>query len=252
MSALPSKICGICGEDCAGRPRTKDPQGRYFCQSCYDEALERKRQGVAPPAKHPLPNVGATVIDPGVSNDELFADAIEAPPVETMSPCPSCGAGLPVGAALCVSCGYSPQTGGKFSTKKMKAPREKRSIGISPGMVGLGAFVLTIIGFALCFVSPIMALLLLVGASLTYSIMSIVVLIFAFMESILDGILTLFIPFYIFYFVLAKLENEYIKNVWAVSVFAFIVSIVAVAIQAPDQLQQIMNEAQQNNPPPWQ
>jgi len=30
------KVCVICGEDVANRPRTKDQQGRYYCNPCWD------------------------------------------------------------------------------------------------------------------------------------------------------------------------------------------------------------------------
>jgi len=30
------KCCIICGADCTGKPRVKDPRGRYFCRPCYD------------------------------------------------------------------------------------------------------------------------------------------------------------------------------------------------------------------------
>lgn len=36
-AATREKRCTICGVDCNGRPRMKDPSGRYFCRPCYDE-----------------------------------------------------------------------------------------------------------------------------------------------------------------------------------------------------------------------
>ncbi len=35
------KICVICGEDCSGRPRTKDPRGHYYCLPCYEQAKRK-------------------------------------------------------------------------------------------------------------------------------------------------------------------------------------------------------------------
>jgi hypothetical protein len=32
------KLCVVCGCDCTGKPRTKHPHGRYFCQPCYERA----------------------------------------------------------------------------------------------------------------------------------------------------------------------------------------------------------------------
>ena len=37
------KICAICGRDCSGQPRIKDPKGRYFHKSCYEQALEERK-----------------------------------------------------------------------------------------------------------------------------------------------------------------------------------------------------------------
>lgn len=243
MSTLPSKICGICGEDCAGRPRTKDPQGRYFCRSCYDEALARKQQSSASPSKHPLPNVGATVIDPGVSNDELFADAIEAPPVETMSPCPSCGAGMPAGAALCVSCGYSPQTGGKLSTKKMKAPREKRSTTLSAFAVAGGVVAVSVIWFLLSLAVPAAAIGLLFIATLAHMVVHIVALVCVFQQSILHGLASLFIPIYSLVFITVFLENRFVKLLWVALFVASMLGLVAFLIQMPDDFTRMMDEA---------
>lgn len=34
--AVHAKACVVCGVDCTGRPRVKDPKGRYYCRACYD------------------------------------------------------------------------------------------------------------------------------------------------------------------------------------------------------------------------
>ncbi len=36
-----AKICVICGEDCSGRPRIKDPKGHYYCKSCHEKVNQR-------------------------------------------------------------------------------------------------------------------------------------------------------------------------------------------------------------------
>src|SRR5436305_3394847 len=52
----PQKICSVCGENVAGRPRTKDPAGNYYCRPCYEEKarareqLAQSRIGAAVPA----------------------------------------------------------------------------------------------------------------------------------------------------------------------------------------------------------
>lgn len=43
------KLCVVCGADCAGKPRVKDPSGRYYCKACYDvKAGEAASVGKAP------------------------------------------------------------------------------------------------------------------------------------------------------------------------------------------------------------
>jgi hypothetical protein len=40
----PQKICVVCGQNVAGRPRTKDNSGNYYCRSCYDEKARAREQ----------------------------------------------------------------------------------------------------------------------------------------------------------------------------------------------------------------
>ena len=102
MSPAPlQKICGLCGEDCSGRPRIKDPQGRYYCKTCYEEALER-RKAAAPASPPPVP-----VRETSDSPDEL-SGVVGAPPV-SQGPCPGCGGPLAADAVLCTNCGYESQ-----------------------------------------------------------------------------------------------------------------------------------------------
>lgn len=42
------KICAICGIDVSSLTRTRDPQGRYYCQPCWDDALRAKRMANLP------------------------------------------------------------------------------------------------------------------------------------------------------------------------------------------------------------
>lgn len=39
MNTAISKICVICGQNVAGKPRTKDAEGHYYCQHCYYDSL---------------------------------------------------------------------------------------------------------------------------------------------------------------------------------------------------------------------
>ncbi|MHC4949257.1 MAG: hypothetical protein ACYTG1_13545 [Planctomycetota bacterium] len=50
------KTCVYCGEDCADRPRIRDPKGRYSCQACL-ERVNRNRE-VRERAVAPCPGCG--------------------------------------------------------------------------------------------------------------------------------------------------------------------------------------------------
>lgn len=76
---MDTKICGLCGQDCSDRPRTKDPRGTYFCQPCYQRALERQRgESIAFDSDAPLPPTE-------VENDWL-ADLGAPGPAEASTP----------------------------------------------------------------------------------------------------------------------------------------------------------------------
>jgi hypothetical protein len=52
-----AKVCVMCGQDVAGRPRTKDQAGRYYCNPCWSSAISKapgKPQNHAPQAAHHL------------------------------------------------------------------------------------------------------------------------------------------------------------------------------------------------------
>jgi len=54
MSAVPAspmKVCVVCRTDVAKLPRVKDPQGQYYCKTCYDGARKEAVSKHAAPAK---------------------------------------------------------------------------------------------------------------------------------------------------------------------------------------------------------
>jgi uncharacterized protein involved in exopolysaccharide biosynthesis len=44
--AAVQKVCRICGEDCAGRPRVRGSHGEYYCDSCYRRASRQRRSSL--------------------------------------------------------------------------------------------------------------------------------------------------------------------------------------------------------------
>jgi hypothetical protein len=107
------KTCGICGEDCSNRPRTKDAKGRYFCKACYE-----RTQGNGNVAKE---RIRAAAIA-GASTNPLEMLLERQPAAPAMSACPACRSPMPVGSMVCVSCGYNMRTGAATSVTVKKVP----------------------------------------------------------------------------------------------------------------------------------
>lgn len=129
------KICVICGEDCAGRPRTKDPKGRYYCTPCYQRLRESRAAARRAPKPDPVATQDAAdeVIplepvgpDGAPLGDDLVIplEEIEQPtpqPVATPDatvPCPSCGVMLASGVKVCVDCGINVESGRSIVTSR--------------------------------------------------------------------------------------------------------------------------------------
>jgi len=41
------KLCAVCGIDVSSLTRTRNPQGGYYCQPCWDDAMRAKRMATA-------------------------------------------------------------------------------------------------------------------------------------------------------------------------------------------------------------
>lgn len=158
-TTTPGKICIRCGQDCSGRPRTRDPQGRYTCRGCYDKLMGaaaaqsgsvtevkpmrspavagagarsvaagvgagRAAQGGAPQA---AALAGAPAEEP-IDAGAFLGDALplEAEPavlgdVAAAQPkeCANCGLFLPRETVICTRCGLNTQTGKVLGTQKL-------------------------------------------------------------------------------------------------------------------------------------
>jgi len=104
------KVCLRCGDDVARKPRYRDPEGRYWCEGCYDKARAVAKEPRSAPAsavaarsahepdENPPPGLVETTI--------ALADPVVQPP--TRAPCPVCGNRLVPGVPACAACGYDP------------------------------------------------------------------------------------------------------------------------------------------------
>jgi hypothetical protein len=122
----PGKICIVCGEDCSGKPRTKDLKGNYTCRACFDSAkaraeVARPRAAVAPAAR-----AGAGAFEAAPDDNAVLAALLHGESAGGEA-CPSCGVVLPVGGEVCLHCGYSTARGKQMKTVAVRAPRERRA-----------------------------------------------------------------------------------------------------------------------------
>ena len=229
-----SKICVVCSEDCSSRPRVKDKKGQYYCRQCYQDAVQRKRVQAAPVKPPPPP-------PPPQSEDDddqfdLLADLAEhaasAPSVEQEgSECPSCRKPMAAQAIVCTECGFNRKLGRQMSPAAVaKAPAAKSAPRAKGGGIGLPA---ALTQPWVLFVGPVLLLGILAavgrgneGAMLGFVLLArgfgfvvtVWVLVRAYRESIVTGLLALFVPLYALYFVFAKDDSPYLKAAYGSAV----------------------------------
>ena len=109
MSDTPVKPCTVCGSECEGKPRLKDPHGRYMHRACAEARMAAR--GEQP---KPKPAVEAPA---GDMMDMLIDDAVQSAP----EPCPGCGKPSAAHAVICVNCGYNATTGTKLKSQVDKS-----------------------------------------------------------------------------------------------------------------------------------
>ncbi len=133
-----AKVCVICGQDCSGKPRVKDQQGRYSCKSCQEAAL-KKAAAAKPAAPRPVAKpapVPAPEPEPAFDsfdNAAILADLESAPDAVAISSaetCPACGAPAAPGAMVCLNCGFNKASG---KAGKVKVSKEGAGAGAVAG-----------------------------------------------------------------------------------------------------------------------
>jgi hypothetical protein len=151
-----------------------------------------------------------------------------APP-QAGAGCPSCGAPIAPGAVLCTACGFNLQTGQKLQPRTAPAqrtiPGTKRPVAAAPKSSAwyatpypyLGLYVVMM--FALYLLGknqPVFKLGFLGMAALYYVGITIAVLVAAFKESAMKGVLCLICGIYAAYWVYVESESTFLKSAYAV------------------------------------
>lgn len=170
MSGVKQKVCNLCGLDVSDKPRTKDVQGRYFCQACGAKnaaqtsppaMLTSKPMPEARPmpGSVPMPTPANTPAAPVMVDPIMEKILGEAFPVMNASKdapgttarasnCNACSAAMSPGANICLVCGYNAQTGKVMKTKVLAADKAPKSASgsrrqrISIEIGGWGAFMI--------------------------------------------------------------------------------------------------------------
>jgi hypothetical protein len=224
----PQKICVVCKQDVSGRPRTKDNSGNYYCRSCYEEKARAQQQLAASRVGAPMPaGVGGgndgggdedmidlAALEPTEQFDESTQpppppipdmdyiappipdteEAVLAEPVMMETPKPKKKKGPVAGGKAGKSKAAKSTGGDSFASKLSAFPIELWLIGVAVllGIIGLASSSAS--GFAF------MGLVVIgVGCMLWGQIC---ILITAFAEGTMTGIMYIFLPFYWLIFLL--------------------------------------------------
>ncbi|HEX5220894.1 MAG TPA: hypothetical protein VFZ59_15095 [Verrucomicrobiae bacterium] len=153
-----------------------------------------------------------------------MATAASGPAPSSASGCPSCGGALARGAVLCTNCGYNLSTGKRTVAGRPAAlGKPKVASGESPWYLTawpyLG-FMFVVLGI-LYFLgrdNPAMMLGFIAVALLYTLVVHLIVVVAAFREGVVNGFLTLCIPFYALYFVFKVCENDTLKILYGFAV----------------------------------
>ena len=222
----PQKICVVCNQNVAGRPRTKDQAGNYYCRSCYEEKarareqLAKSRVGAAVPA-----GVGAGGGDDGGEGEiidlaaleptEQFDDSAQPPPppipdMDLVAP-PIPDMQEPM-LAEPVMLEVPPKP--KKKKKKKKGAAAKAAAGDS-AMDKIKALPIELWIFAVCAVVFCLGLLSSSMAGTASTVLSLVgtgcglwgdiaIIFIAFSEGTVTGLMVLFLPFYGLVFIITR------------------------------------------------
>jgi len=105
-----------CGQRLSARD---DLQGKTTkCPKCGASLTIPAADPAAPEASQPAPS---SVPAPRTTPPPVIAPPLDDIPVREAPPpqsaCPGCGAGMPLGAIICIACGYNAKTGRRIETQ---------------------------------------------------------------------------------------------------------------------------------------
>ena len=212
------------------------------CPSCGNAVR------IGTPKKKAAPKPAAAVPPAGGGIDDLL-DEVDLSVSATGHRCPECRHELEPDDVICVKCGYNLETGKKLQTRtsrkvdpieKLKGVsakdiKQKRKAGqsfdVSKQPWLIVAVVLIVPTAIMWFVNPLMAVMTLVMvSSLANLIGSIWILVIAFQDSVLQGVLCLFVPCYMLYYIISNWEET--KAPTGIIVVSIVASVVGNAMAA--------------------
>lgn len=234
---MPVKICVICGDDCSSKPRTKDAHGRYYCTSCYQSALRVRKNSGAKQSPLPADEVAIDLVSPQDEGEKMSRnDSLEG--IVALTLCPGCGTSIGSGSVICTNCGYDFRTATTLQVMTGSAPENR----IASSITVAGLLRPQFVGVAVLAVYGLLAYVAVNsrsdGAFVMFSVWHglfmlnavAFVLIAAFRTSIIQGFLTLFVPFYMFYFALAVEKSAWVRWLFAVGIAGIALSAVVNAL----------------------
>ncbi len=234
------KVCIRCQEDCSNRPRVRDPQGRYVCKRCLQKAVDQKHGGPADakPSRQRSTPKPAPVEQPmfeDVDTDFLASyqdqpEGMAMPAQQQSGPmrtCLNCKQPMPADGVVCMQCGYNAQTGRKMKTrtiktKQPKARKEKVSGGVADAQTAIGTFMifgLIVVGLVIGSWNSMSVMNLSFKLFFFFTLISgIALVVCAFKDSLLDGVLSLFLWPWLVFWVFFRSGNPGVMALFGIQV----------------------------------
>lgn len=270
-TTAPKKVCVNCGDDVSGKPRTKDPEGKYYCAGCYGKlqaaAAKPPQAAAAKPANgvaNGAPKVAMPqAVKPGdplhphsegpipiAPSDDVMSRLAAEAVAATSEQCPNCHRPWRKNSTLCTYCGFNSASGKQISTKVLRAEVTKEDKQYERGRAGGGGMFASGLlssgtGVALVLGIPLaIGLILGVVEPALFAVSAIIIialgvvvwiwtLVDAFQAGAVHGVCCLLVPIYSTVYVLFITESSRLKAAWLVNVVGF-VGMIVLSQQLPD------------------